>query len=75
MYAETRKLYLIEELLKVNSDALLNEIEMILVKSHSEKPHKRSFTDFVGMISSEEADELKRIIDDGCEQVNEDDWK
>jgi len=75
MYAETRKLYLIEELLKLNNDALLNEIETILGKSNTAISQRRNFTDFAGMISLEEADELERNIEDGCEQINEDDWK
>jgi len=74
MYAEAKKLHIIEEVLKVDSDAVLAELENILSKSNPLKP-KKHFSNIVGKLSPEEVDELERNIDDGCEQINEDDWK
>jgi hypothetical protein len=34
-----------------------------------------SIMKFAGIITDEEADELKKIIEDGCGKVNLDDWK
>jgi hypothetical protein len=72
MYAEAKKLHLIEELLKVDSDAILAELETVLSKS---KLRSHNFKNFVGILSTEEVDELERNIEEGCEQINDDDWK
>jgi hypothetical protein len=75
MYAEAKKLHLIEELLKVESDTLLAEIEMVLAKSKTLLPRSKSFRDFKSTLTLEEVNELERNIEEGCEQINEDDWK
>ena len=31
--------------------------------------------EFAGMLSDAEADELEKIIEEGCEQIHPDDWK
>ncbi len=75
MYSEAKKLHLIEELLKVESDTILAEVEMVLAKSKTQLPHSKSFQDFTGTLSLEEVNELERNIEEGCEQINEGDWK
>ena len=75
MYAEAKKLHLIEELLKVDSDTILAELETVLAKSNSQLPRSNSFKDFQVTLTLEEVDELERNIEEGCEQINEDDWK
>ena len=75
MHAEAKKLHLIEELLKIDSDAILAEIETIMTKSKVQLPGNRNFKSFVGALSLDEVNELERNIEDGCEQINEDDWK
>jgi hypothetical protein len=73
MYAETKKLHIIEEVLKVNNDAILIELENVL--SRSTTVTKNRFTDMADLLSAEEVDEFERNINEGCEQINEDDWK
>lgn len=74
MYGEARKLYLIEEILKIEDEAVLAEVEsLISSKMHAIK--RRSFKDFAGIWTEEEANEMKRIIEESCEQINPDDWK
>lgn len=75
MYTEAKKLHLIEELLKVDNDNLLDELELVLNRSKSRLPHSNSFQKFSGSLSLEEVNELERNINEGCEQINEDDWK
>jgi hypothetical protein len=75
MYSEAKKIYLIEEMLKVNSDAVLIEIESILNKYKSSPEKKPSIYDFVGIISKSESDEIIRAINETCEIIDEDDWK
>ncbi|MDR3693448.1 hypothetical protein [Mucilaginibacter sp.] len=75
MYTEAKKLHLIEELLKVDNDNLLDEVESVLNRSKSQLPRSNSFQKFAGNLSLEEVNELERNINEGCEQINEDDWK
>jgi hypothetical protein len=75
MYAEAKKLHLIEELLKVESDSILAEVETVLAKSHVKLPRSKSFQGFAGSLTLAEVNELERNIDEGCEKINDDDWK
>ena len=75
MYAEAKKLHLIEELLKVDSDIILAELETILAKSNGQLPRSNGFKDFQVTLTLEEVNELERNIEEGCEQVNAGDWK
>jgi hypothetical protein len=74
MYTEAKKLHIIEEVLKVDNDAILIELEKILFRSNALKP-KKHFSSFLDKLSPEEIKELERNIENGCEQINEDDWK
>jgi|GEM_PF-6679708 len=69
MHAEAKKLHLIEGLIKVDSDTVLAELETVLTKSKTQLPHSKSFQDFKSTLTLEEANELKRNIEEGCEQV------
>jgi hypothetical protein len=76
MYSETRKIHLIEEVLKVKSDAILIEIENILNNYKKKAENKAlSIYDFVGIISKNEALEMKQAIKETCEIIDENDWK
>jgi hypothetical protein len=75
MYAEAKKLHLIEQLLKVDSDTVLDELETVLTKSRAQLPRSKSFQNFTSTLTLEEVNELERNIEEGCEQINEDDWK
>ncbi|MGZ3839607.1 MAG: hypothetical protein ACXVMS_10460 [Flavisolibacter sp.] len=74
MQGEARKLHLIEEILKIDDEAVLAEMET-LISNKMYAVKGRSFADFAGIWSAEEADEMKRIIEESCEQINPDDWK
>ena len=76
MYGETKKLHLIEEILKIENETILDEVETIITRGKlHDTAGRRSFKDFAGMMSDEEAKELEKIIEEGCEQINPDDWK
>jgi hypothetical protein len=75
MYGEAKKLHLIEEILKIENEAVLTEVETVITKSKLHAIGRRNFNEFAGMLSDEEADELEKIIQDGCEQIHPDDWK
>ncbi len=75
MNGEARKLHLIEALLKETDDAVLSEIEKALTKSGLKAVTNKRFSELSNTISKEEAEEMERVIEEGCEQINPDDWK
>ena len=75
MFGEAKKLHLIEEILKIENDAVLAEVETVIAKSKLHAVGRRSFASFSGMWTKEEADELEKAIEEGCEQIHPDDWK
>lgn len=72
---EARKLHLIGEILKTEDEAVLAEVETVLSRGRLHVVSRRSFRSFAGTLSDQEADELERIIEEGCEQIHPDDWK
>lgn len=75
MNAEARKLHLIEAILKVEDEALLNEVENLLEKAEARPVERKRPEDFAGIWTEEEAEEIKRSIEESCEQIDPDDWK
>jgi len=67
MYAEGQKLHLIEELLKVEDDAILAELETVLTKSKA--ANGSGFHHFKSTLTLEEVNELERNIEEGCEYI------
>ena len=57
MYSEARKIHLIEEVLKVKSEAVLIELEDVLKKSSKKVKNEKkpSIYDFVGILSKKES--------------------
>lgn len=65
MYSDARKMHLLEEVLKEKDEAILIELENVLRKSRvkaSVNP-KPSIYDFVGILSKEEADDMRKAIE------------
>ena len=75
MYGEAKKLYLIEAILKMENDAILEEVETVINKNKLHVADGKSFKDFAGIWTTAEADEMAKIIEESCEQINPDDWK
>lgn len=75
MYGEAKKLYLIEAILKIENDAILEEVEAVITRNKLQVAGRKSFKNFAGIWTSAEADEITRIIEESCEQINPDDWK
>ena len=75
MYAESRKIQLIEEVLKVTNEHLLCELETVLMKARKTKLKKLSMNDFVGVLSKKDATEMRKAIKETAETINPDDWK
>ncbi|EHQ25074.1 hypothetical protein [Mucilaginibacter paludis] len=77
MQIETRKLHLIEEMLKVKSEATLSALENLLKRSAKDTGTKNTpnLKEFSGIWSKDEAEEIERIIAESCETIHPDDWK
>jgi hypothetical protein len=73
MLADTRKIHIIEAVLKTDDEHILSEVEKIVSQPTQEK--KISAFDFVGTISKEDAELINKAIEEGCEEINPDDWK
>lgn len=76
MQIETRKLHLIEEMLKVKSEATLSALENILKSPNYKTAHDRPLLkEFSGIWSKDEAEEMERIIAESCGNIHPDDWQ
>jgi hypothetical protein len=78
MYKESRKIHLIEEVLKLTNETTLSELEGILFKTRKKttaKKSKPSIYDFVGILTKKEADKMKKAIEETCETIHPNDWK
>lgn len=78
MYIESRKIHLIEEVLKVTNEATIRKLEAVLKKSVEKIPARKkkfSIYDFVGILSKKESNEMRKAIEETCETINPNDWK
>ena len=76
MYSDSKKLQLIEEVLNVDNHQVLKELETILKKSKKDKAtNTGSAHDFLGKWSKSDSRLIEKAIEDGCEQINPDEWK
>lgn len=75
MSGEARKLYLIQALLKEEDEKKLQEIEALLLQVSPKPTNVKRPENFAGIWTEEEAEEIKKYIEEGCEQIHPDDWK
>lgn len=75
MNGEARKLHLIEALIKVEDEKLLADVEKIFSQHQLKPVERKSFKDFAGIWTDEEAEKMKKDIEEACGQIHPDDWK
>lgn len=75
MNEEARKLHLIEALLKEEDEKVLSDVESLLTRNETKPVEKKSFKDFAGIWTEEEAEKMKKDIEEACGQIHPDDWK
>ena len=73
IYTESKKLHLIESIIKETNEDILRSIEKILTASP--KVPSEKFADFSNKLTIAELEEFEKNIETGCEQINENDWK
>ena len=64
------KQHLLEELSKVNDETLLKDLEQVFKKRRRKPSGKSKLSDFAGIWKESEAEEMKHIISEGCEQIH-----
>jgi RNA binding exosome subunit len=76
MYSEARKLHIIEAVLKTENEAVLTAIETIVEQNNAtSKRTKGRFSNLLGVMTEEEAESMKKTIEENFEKINPDDWK
>jgi len=75
MLRESRKIHLIEEVLRLNDEDTLSELEGVLKRSGKAKRSTRTVYDFLGVLSAKEVKQMKKAINETSEIVNKEDWK
>ena len=75
MVSTDRKMHVIEEVIKLDDERYFGEIETILERSNRTRLIKGTAFDFVGRWSKEDAEQIDKAIEEGCEQIHEEDWK
>lgn len=74
--SDTRKLHIIEAILKTNDEGVLQKIEAIVDDSDANGNRPRGkFSELLGLLTIEDANTMKKAIDDNFEKVDPDDWK
>jgi hypothetical protein len=75
MHLEARKQNLIKAVMKVESEAVLAKLETVLKGNEAKTKKKPGISEFVGIISQSEADEMMKAIADTCETIDLNDWQ
>ncbi len=76
MYSDSKKIQLIEEVLKLDNNTILKELELVLKKSRKPALTKKSSAhDLLGLWSVKDSELIEKAIEQGCEQIHPDEWK
>lgn len=75
MNIEARKQRLIRIFSRVDDTRLIGQLEAILLKKEENLTSKTPIIDILsGAWSNEEAEDIKRVIAEGCEKFDENEW-
>jgi hypothetical protein len=67
---------LIKEVIEIDNDVVWTKLESAIKETKIKKQKKTlSARDFTGIISKKDAALMTKAIEEGCEQINPDDWK
>ena len=75
MDIQTRKLNFIQEVLAVSNEKIIDKLEALLRKERKKNIKSPSVYDLLGVLSEEEAEQMKKEIEASCETIHEEDWK
>ncbi len=74
MYADSRKIHIIEAVLKTEDEKILSKLEDV-IEQITKPGGSRSAKSFLGRWSNKDAATIEKIIEEDCEQIYPDDWK
>jgi hypothetical protein len=74
MNIETRKLRIIEAFSSMNDIGKINQIESLVLPQTTLEERKSMLDALSGSWTNEEAEDIKKIIEDGCEKIDESEW-
>ena len=76
MYSDSKKIQLIEEVLRLDNDVVLKELESVLKKLKKTVATKKGRAhDLLGQWSKSDAALIEKAIADGCDQIHADEWR
>ncbi len=75
MYSDSKKIQLIEEVLRLENTAILREVESVLRKSRKPNEKPGNAYDLLGQWSKKDSELIEKAIEAGCEQIYHDEWK
>lgn len=75
MDIKTRKLNFIQEILALNNETIIEKLESLLKKEKRKETKSYSAYSLLGVLNEEEAEEMKKRIEESCENINNEDWK
>lgn len=75
MDIQTKKLQFIREILALDDEKIIDMLDARLKKEMIKEHKKPSAQDLVGVISEEEAEKMKKVIEENCENIHDEDWK
>lgn len=75
MFSESRKMHLLEEVIKLKDESVLMQLEALVSKSSQHNEPRHSAKELVGMFSAEDAALMDKAINEGCEQIDPADWQ
>jgi hypothetical protein len=74
MNLETRKLRIIEAFSSINDISKINQIESLVIPKTTLEERKSMLDALSGSWTNEVAEEIKKVIEDGCEKIDESGW-
>lgn len=73
MYADSRKIHIIEAVLKAKDEKTLSKLEEVINQS-AKSIQKLSAKDFVGRWTAKDGEAIEKAIEEDCEKIDADDW-
>ena len=74
MNIQTAQLQFIEEYVKLKNMTIIEKLSAVLKKEKTKQKNISSVLNFVGIIDKDEAIEIKKVIEEGCEKIDKNEW-
>ena len=70
-----RKIQFIEDYLKLENEQLLTKLERVMRGNEAPKEKRISFKKYLDFLSKKEVSQLTKVIEEGCEKIDSNEWK